>query len=250
MSHREKLVFGSFTASLVACCCVTAVQLISMSQGGVIVRCLVALAVWWWFTATFSLRDSKNAIVRDIAWMTGGLLIATLGDASATKLIWVALAWTTGCAMSVLWRSTAPLVVQTAAVRAENEPQFTEPTAFELPVDELSASLQWPELDAAPAAQSWSREVTAENDRLFAEVSAQFQPGERNIFLHLPFVPIFAAVPQLACETDQLHVVAEVDRVQRYGARLRLRRSRDVQLELQVQLQIEASLDCAARRAA
>ncbi len=73
--------------------------------------------------------------------------------------------------------------------------------------------------------QAWTRRRHAEEERLEGSVVAEFHASQKQVYIHVPFLPGFVSRPQAfcMCEPDQIFY-AEFDILQTYGGRLTVRR--------------------------
>jgi len=128
-------------------------------------------------------------------------------------------------------------------------PQLTDP-AWEIPLEsEVEEPLLTSKenLDGSP--QQWlARSAPGPGeDFLEGTLRSEFVPGQKLLFLHVPFSPPFLAVPELECEVQaEGEVRLKVAAVYRYGARIELRRSGPLTEIEPVELHIAASVKYSA----
>jgi hypothetical protein len=85
---------------------------------------------------------------------------------------------------------------------------------------------------------------------LRGKVSARFAAGQSLTTVHIPFIPVFAGVPEFSWEIiDQPAVRARSPVVYRFGARIELKRSGSVGLPLDAELEFRALLASTERAA-
>ena len=82
-----------------------------------------------------------------------------------------------------------------------------------------------------------------------------WESGQRQQPVHVPFVPAFEGKPEVTCrceEDDEAGdgVRARVAEVQRFGTRIELRRSGNLDTPQVTRLELSVTLDDSARRAA
>jgi hypothetical protein len=102
--------------------------------------------------------------------------------------------------------------------------------------------------------QNLRRQRDQAGDRLDGDLTMHWESGQRQQPVHVPFVPAFAGKPEVTCrcEDDEAgdRVRARVAEVQRFGMRIELRRSGNVDTHQVTRLELSAILDDSARRAA
>ena len=124
--------------------------------------------------------------------------------------------------------------------RRTAKPVACSTTAIPVPPPDLSQTLR--------------RHRDPTGDRLEGELTMYWQSGQRQQPVHVPFVPAFADTPEVSCTCDDDgttgSVRARVAQVRRFGTRIELRRSRDVDAQQTTRLKLSVILDDSARRAA
>ena len=111
--------------------------------------------------------------------------------------------------------------------------------------DEVEAS------DDSQLLQRWVRSRCEEYERLEGTVNVEFAPDQKQVYIHLPFAPMFPTLPVGHCESDEgSRILAEFDDIRRYGGRLTVRRRTDLQTAETVQIWVSLSASVEQRRAA
>jgi len=107
-------------------------------------------------------------------------------------------------------------------------------TALELLASEddeefLDEELEEADVEGERIVHAWTRRRQPEEELLEGSVVAEFLPGQKQVYIHVPFLPGFASPPHALCycECDTLFA-AEFDILQTYGGRLSVRRRGDV----------------------
>jgi hypothetical protein len=135
---------------------------------------------------------------------------------------------------------TVPVTLSLPSIdQAETEPLADEPSSANLEHSSEEEILQ----------QQWSRTLSVTSERLEGTLSLLFEPGRRHQYFHIPFVPMFSAVPRGDCECeseDEGEFTAEFDLLQPYGGRLLVKRHGDVSqvAEVQLVLVVQAMRTC------
>lgn len=102
--------------------------------------------------------------------------------------------------------------------------------------------------------QTLRRQRDSDGDRLDGDLTVHWQNGQRQQLVHVPFVPSFEEVPDVSCtcedDPSDGQVRARVAEVQRFGARIELRRSGQAENRQATRLGLSVTLDDSAQRAA
>jgi len=102
--------------------------------------------------------------------------------------------------------------------------------------------------------QNLRRHRDQTGDRLEGDLTMHWEAGQRQQPVHIPFVPAFEDMPEVSCrcEDDEAgdSVRTRVAEVQRFGTRIELRRSGNVDARQVTRLELSVTLDDSARRAA
>jgi|AP45_3_1055517.scaffolds.fasta_scaffold15219_2 hypothetical protein len=103
--------------------------------------------------------------------------------------------------------------------------------------------------------QNLRRHRDQTGDRLEGDLTMHWESGQRQQPVHVPFVPAFEGKPEVTCrceEDDEAGdgVRARVAEVQRFGTRIELRRSGNLDTRQVTRLELSVTLDDSARRAA
>lgn len=232
-----------------------AVRLVNDSSVQVPARALTAGLVWW--QLLWCLRPTGGTAR---AILAGMLLPALCLFAShgarpgqfVAALPWIALIATAGgllAACDSLFRETSETTALPRTDVARLAPRNGQFPAVlnqhEVPREiELAATAV-----TGDAADELIR-VDRSQFQLSATGIASLRAGERQCWWHLPFSPSFGESPEVWCETDDPTVSVEVDRVWPFGARLKVRRSGELDDPLQVTLEICAHTASAQSSAA
>jgi hypothetical protein len=103
------------------------------------------------------------------------------------------------------------------------------------------------------AADDWQERTIGQSGRAVVrgKLTAAFLAGQSQATLHIPFVPPFAVLPEFSCKVvDAPGVRARTPAVYRYGARIELKRSANVEAPQQVAVEFCALAAGLANRAA
>ncbi|WP_437205221.1 hypothetical protein [Planctomicrobium sp. SH664] len=99
--------------------------------------------------------------------------------------------------------------------------------------------------------QSWTRFRSQDGERLEGFMTIRLPSGVRQSYVHLPFSPPLPSPPQGWCECDGSEsMMAEFDLLQKFGARLNVRRSGSLEDDAEAQLQMVLEAPAQALRAA
>ncbi|MBQ16420.1 MAG: hypothetical protein CMJ65_04770 [Planctomycetaceae bacterium] len=124
--------------------------------------------------------------------------------------------------------------------------------------------LDWPqsttsrppdESDVPPAklSQEFQRQRDSTGDRLEGQITIEWQPGQQQQSVHVPFVPAFRDVPEVSCSCDQQghdpSVRARVAEIRRFGARVELKCS-TAPGPISTKIDFVAMLETSSRQAA
>lgn len=102
-------------------------------------------------------------------------------------------------------------------------------------------------------ADDWQERTIGESGRAVVrgKLTAAFLAGQSQATLHIPFVPPFAGLPEFSCKVvDAPGVRARTPAVYRYGARIELKRSANVDAPLHVAVEFCALAMIVGKRAA
>lgn len=107
---------------------------------------------------------------------------------------------------------------------------------------------------APDLSQTLTRHRDPNGDRLVGDLTLHWQSGQRQQPIHVPFVPAFQDKPAVSCTCDEEGlsegVRARVAEIQRYGTRIELRRSGNVESSQTTRVELSVTLDDASRPAA
>ncbi len=107
---------------------------------------------------------------------------------------------------------------------------------------------------APDLSQTLTRHRDPNGDRLVGDLTLHWQSGQRQQPIHVPFVPAFQDKPAVSCTCDEEGVSegvrARVAEIQRYGTRIELRRSGNVDSSQTTRVELSVTLDDASRPAA
>ena len=107
---------------------------------------------------------------------------------------------------------------------------------------------------APDLSQTLTRHRDPNGDRLVGDLTLHWQSGQRQQPIHVPFVPAFQDKPAVSCTCDEEGlsegVRARVAEIQRYGTRIELRRSGNVDSNQTTRVELSVTLDDASRPAA
>jgi len=93
--------------------------------------------------------------------------------------------------------------------------------------------------------QHWSRFLTDTDERLQGSLRTLFPAGQKQCYVHVPFLPFFRLHPSGYCECEsEADVVAELDSLHAYGARVLLRRRGELSdpVDVRISLVVTAPL--------
>jgi|GEM_PF-2684992 len=131
--------------------------------------------------------------------------------------------------------------------RLVGPPSRKEESAADLAKGPLSAFEHLPEVEAdeRQLSMQMSRGLDAEGrDVLEALLAAHFEPGQKQLSLHIPFCPPFERTPQVDCEAeDESTVRIKVGTVYPYGTRLDLKRTGSTGDAITMHVQVVASAE-------
>jgi hypothetical protein len=141
------------------------------------------------------------------------------------------------------WHSAAP-----AASPMACGPQAETKTA----VVRMAAETAPPSMPARAADSEWTeRSCNAQGQILLrGKVSARFAAGQSQATIHVPFIPVFACVPEFSCQiVDQIAVRVRAHVAFTYGVRIELKRMASAVQPLEVAVEFCATQAGAARAA-
>ena len=138
----------------------------------------------------------------------------------------------------------AHVLPSTALFDAEIGDDTHDESDFDIANDESAAALPHPAEN--PNTTHWlARTIDADSERLEGVVTVELTALERQVVVHIPFVPAFEVVPEFECEP--IHgepVEVSVTQIKTYGARLEVRRPKtEMQSPLSVQVGYFASCE-------
>jgi hypothetical protein len=102
------------------------------------------------------------------------------------------------------------------------------------------------------AEREWTERSCDETGQVLlrGRVSAPFAAGQSLAMVHVPFIPVFACMPEFSCQViDQPAVRTRAPVVYRYGVRIELKRTGSTELPLEVAVEFRAMSASAARAA-
>ena len=139
--------------------------------------------------------------------------------------------------------TVSPIDSQSAAPVLTHRDAVLFGEGFEADDIELDEEASDEEQESGTLLQSWTRKRFADGDEsLEGVVRVTFEPGQRRVQVHLPFVPAFSETPALWCEPhDGEEFAAETDVLHLYGARITVRRRGGVSTGSQTELAIIVS---------
>jgi len=161
--------------------------------------------------------------------LTAGLILLDLSSFTS----WVGLA----CLSLAI---TLTLLTRNRTGRPRHSPATVPDTIAPSPAPDLSQTL--------------TRHRDPNGDRLVGDLTLHWQSGQRQQPIHVPFVPAFEDRPAVSCTCDEEGVSegvrARVAEIQRYGTRIELRRSGNVDSSQTTRVELSVTLDDASRPAA
>jgi hypothetical protein len=209
---------------------------------GPVMSCVVAtfaaalsLYAWWQDHLAREADDPFACALRGVTALAPpaviGLVLVRDSAAALTYLLALAvIAVVAACDLSLITRRRSVLAPGDQSARlASNVAPGTAATSVALP----GVSVEQPIDVAAPlddpdVSQAVTRRTTPESDSLEALLRVRFDPGQREVALHIPIWPAMAANPEVECEPlDASDVELRVSSAHTYGVRLEARRPAD-----------------------
>ena len=110
---------------------------------------------------------------------------------------------------------------------------------------------EFAEPDGEQILHAWTRRRLPEEESLEGSVIAEFPAGQKQIYVHVPFLPGFSGLPRgfCFCEEETLFA-AEFDILQTYGGRLNVRRRGDVNEAAETTVSFSVTAPRSSQRAA
>lgn len=249
-------------------------ELVSQTHGPhAVLACSVAAVVF--FLGLFCAPPGGARLLSLIVSITAVLLILLSACGSQKELIGSSLAWsavlcglvflgalsimssrqaaTEACRVAEANESASFILVESPPASANRSPMDGCETAGRPGTDEeacTGAETGGEDLNEA-VVQSWRRFRDAAGERLEAVLTIDFAPGQRQVYVHLPFSPLLSGMPEAFCEcADEGDISAEFDVLRCYGGRLNVRRRGQAFVPLQTEISVVVLTAAAASRAA
>jgi hypothetical protein len=195
----------------------------------------LSLYAWWQDHLARGADDPFACALRGMTALAApaviGLVLVRDSAAALTYLLAIGvIAVVAVCDRSLITRRRA---MSSASDRAEGQGISSRPGAASSPSvlpgtqDEQLIEAAAP-LDDPAVSQAVTRRTTADSDSLEALLRVRFDPGQREVALHIPIWPAMAANPEVECEPlDASNVELRVSSAHTYGVRLEARRPAD-----------------------
>jgi hypothetical protein len=168
-------------------------------------------------------RRTELAIAASVLVIAGAFAVALpQSPAFALLCLWLPIAVVEGWAWRGSWGTGAESLRPADAVtvqQLETPPEAMEQPATATSPVELSAAME------SDVTQSFERRTGRDGSETIAGYArARFEPGERTVYLHVPFCPPLATVPEFAAESvDGPSARVRAVQVLPQGARLEVR---------------------------
>lgn len=215
---------------------------------------------------------SRNILITAPAAVLAGAFVASVGGHSGSIALGLCSATIAGAGMILIglatskWLSASGILLATETttnVAASQTPAVSVTVSLDEEVDqpswESSPEVRWetsqtaldlisaddleePEDEESEEPhQHWSRTLTGSEDRLEGLLIADMERGQRQRYLHVPFIPLFQSRPSAMCECEvegNDDVTAELEQIHLYGARLSVRRRGDCSHPVRIRIHL------------
>lgn len=198
----------------------------------------LSLYAWWQDHRARRTDDPFACALRGVTALAApaviGLLLVRDSVAGLTYLLAVGvIAVVAVCDLSLIMRRRVGAAGGRGdEVREAGVPPVVLPMPAVLPGAAEAAGEPAAPLDDPAVSQAVTRRTTSDSDSLEALLRVRFDPGQREVALHIPIWPAMAANPEVECEPlDSSNVELRVSSAHTYGVRLEARRPADQVLE-------------------
>jgi hypothetical protein len=206
---------------------------------GPVMSCVVAtltaalsLYAWWQDHLARGADDPFACALRGVTALAApaviGLVLIRDSAAALTYLLAIGvIAVVAVCDLSLIARRRAgTAATHRGEIRKTDIPSSIPPVSAVQP--DVAATESVAPLDDPEVSQAVTRRITPDADSLEALLRVRFDPGQREVALHIPIWPAMAANPEVECEPlDSSDVEVRVSSAHTYGVRLEARRPDD-----------------------